>query len=106
MTYIAEGQMSLFDQDTWFGRTCQEHSVPTTEKISESCSKKRQKWQKGMPAFLDLRGDGLKADVSWEMGGVLLGEYTMLSFGECPSVERESRLSQILEGGGSSRNII
>jgi len=40
---------------------------------------------------------GLQADVSWEMGGQLLGDYTMLSFGEFPSEERESLLSQILE---------
>lgn len=48
-------------------------------------------------AVLDLR-NGRQADASWEMGGLLLGEYTMHSFGECPSEERESRLSQILEG--------
>ena len=39
----------------------------------------------------------MKQDASWEMGGALLGEYTMHSFGECPNEERESRLSQILE---------
>ena len=31
------------------------------------------------------------------MGGALLGVYTMRSFGECPNVEKESLLSQILE---------
>ena len=31
------------------------------------------------------------------MGGPLLGEYTMHSFGECPKEENASRLSQILE---------
>ena len=31
------------------------------------------------------------------MGGLLLGEYTMRSFGEYPSEEKGSRLSQILE---------
>lgn len=41
--------------------------------------------------------DGLRPAASWEMGGQLLGEYTMRSFGEFPSEERESRLSQILE---------
>ena len=33
----------------------------------------------------------------WEMGGPLLGEYTMRSFGEYPSEEKESHLLQILE---------
>ena len=31
------------------------------------------------------------------MGGALLGEYMMHSFGESPKEERESHLSQILE---------
>ena len=99
MTEI-QGQMSIFDfldQDIWSGKMSAEPSVPTTEKTSEPSLKKRQKWQKGMPAFLDLRGNGLTADASWEMGGALLGEYTMHSFGESPSVENVSLLSQILE---------
>ena len=52
-----------------------------------------------MPLFLDLRKDknGLQVDVSWQTGGLLLGEYMMHSFGEYPSEEKESRLSQILE---------
>lgn len=50
-----------------------------------------------IPGFEKWGGVGLQAEQSWEMGGALLGEYTMLSFGECPSVENESLLSQILE---------
>lgn len=94
-----EGQMSIFDLDIWSGRTYLEHSAPTKAKISESYSKKRQKWQKGVPAFLNLRkdSDGRNREPSWEMGGALPGEYMMRSFGECPSEERESLLSQILE---------
>ena len=34
---------------------------------------------------------------SWETGGALRGVYSTHSFGECPSVAVESRLSQILE---------
>ena len=34
---------------------------------------------------------------SWEIGGVLLGEYTMHSFGEYPKEENASLLSQILQ---------
>lgn len=34
---------------------------------------------------------------SWEMDSASLGAYTMLNTGECPSEERESSLSQILE---------
>ena len=102
MTDEIKGQMSIFDfldQDSWSGKMYPEHSVLTEEKISESSSKRPQKWQKGMPAFLDLRGgrNGRRVDASWEMGGLLLGEYTMHSFGECPKEENVSLLSQILE---------
>jgi len=107
MTEHLEGQMSIFDLDIWSGKMslahCQVQESRTEKicegKISESYLKKPQKSQTKMPLFLDLRGEqsGLQADASWEMGGLLLGEYTMRSFGEYPSEERESRLSQILE---------
>lgn len=96
-------QMSIFDflsQDSWCGKTCKEPSQATTEKISDASLKKPQKLSKGMPLFLDLRTEnGHIPDVSWEMGGQLLGDYMMHSFGEYPKEEKESRLSQILQGG-------
>jgi len=95
---LMDGQQTIFDLDIWSGKMCQELLAQTREKTSGQSSKRRQKWQKGMPAYLDLRmADGHTPDVSWEMGGALLGAYTMRSFGESPSEERESRLSQILE---------
>ena len=96
MTYIAEGQMSLFDQDTWFGRTYQEHSVPTVERTSAPSLKKLRGWSPKMPLFLDLR-NGRTQDASWEMDGALLGVPMTRNFGESPNVAVESRLSQILE---------
>ena len=100
MKKIVDGQMSLFDLDGWSGKMCPEHSAQTMEKTSEPSSKKQQGSLTKLPLFLDLqRGNGHQPDVSWEMGGALLGEYTTHSFGECPSEERESRLSQILQGG-------
>ena len=99
--YNLPGQLSIedvFGPDIWFGKTYQEPLAATVEKTSTQCLKKQQRWQKGMPAYLDLRGGaGHQPDASWEMGGALLGEYTMRSFGEYPSEEKESRLSQILE---------
>lgn len=86
------------DLDIWCGKTYSARSVQTTEMISASCWKKRQELRIKEPLFLDLRtGSGGLAGVSWETGGVLLGEYSTHSFGECPSVAVESRLSQILE---------
>ena len=100
--YVCDGQMSIedcFSPDLWSGRMSQEPLVQTAAKTSEPLLKKPQRSSAKMPLFLDLRGgaNGHRADASWEKGGALLGVYTMHSFGEYPSVERESRLSQILE---------
>ena len=101
--YVCEGQMSIFDllsQDTWSGKTYQEPSVQTKEKTSDVSFKKKRKSQIKTPLFLDLRGGaGVQAAALWVMGGPLLGEYMMHSFGECPKEEKESHLSQILQGG-------
>ena len=58
MTDQLEGQMSLFDLDTWFGKTCPEPCLQITEKTSERSLKKPQKSATRMPLFLDLRKNG------------------------------------------------
>ena len=98
--YLMEGQMSIFDQDSFCGKTspelCQAES--RKEKISESSSRSARESKTQMPLYLDLRKEnGRIADASWEMGGALLGEYSMHSFGESPKDEEESHLLQILE---------
>ena len=92
LNYIAEGQMSLFDLGTWYGKTSTEHSAATAEKTSVPSSKRPLKLPKGMPLFLDLRTDrnGPRADTSWEIGGALLGEGMTLSTGECRRDANES----------------
>ena len=50
------GQMSMFDQDTWYGRMFREHSAVTKEMTSDVSLKKQPKSQTKMPQFLDLRG--------------------------------------------------
>ena len=96
--YVCEGQMSIFDLDIWCGKTYPEPSVATKEKTSELSLKRQPKLSVKMPLFLDLRGGaGVQAAALWVMGGPLLGEYMMRSFGECPSEENVSLLSQILE---------
>ena len=96
-----KGQMSItdcFGPDIWSGKTCPEPLAQTKAKTSEPSSKKQRKSSVKMPLFLDLRGaSGAQAAASWVTGGVLLGEFTMHSFGECPNVENVSLLSQILE---------
>ena len=95
----ADGQMSLFDLDTWSGKTSPAHSQATEEKISDVSLRKQPESSIVTPMFLDLRGglDGTIRGLSWDMDGLSLGEFTTRSFGEYPSDERESRLSQILE---------
>ena len=91
-------QQQMSFQDLEYGRTSPELSVPQKAKTSEPSSKKQRESSVKMPLFLDLRGaSGVQAVASWVTGGVLLGEFTMHSFGECPSVENVSLLSQILE---------
>ena len=101
VNYECEGQMSIDDwlnPDSWSGKTSPEHSVQTKEKTSAAYLKKLAELRIKPPMYLCLKAEnGVQADASWETGGALLGVYTMHSFGESPSEERESRLSQILE---------
>lgn len=92
-------QISLFDQNGWFSKMSAECSVPTTEKISEPSSKKRQELPTPTSQFLDLRTDWVGAMLGsfWQTDGLWLGRYTLRSIGGFPKEERESRLSQILE---------
>ena len=86
-----------YTQISLFGKMCQEHSVPTKEKISEPCWKSLLVSDKQMLLFLDLTSGGAKQDISAVMGGASHGDKWMLNIGESPSEERESHLSWILE---------
>ena len=98
MTEQADGQVSLFDQDTWSGKTCQEHSAATEGGTSSPSSRKRSgSSSRKPPLFLCLKTDGPQAAASWETDGAFLGEFSTQGFGECPKDGVESHLSQILE---------
>ena len=98
MTEQMDGQVSLFAQDSWYGKTCRELSQATTEKTLPQSSKKRPgSSNRKPPLFLYLRRDGQSAGASWETDGALLGEFSTHSFGESPRDGVESHLSQILE---------
>ena len=95
--------MTMFDQDTWCGKTSPEpyRQESQKERTSASSSKKSQGSKTKMPQFLDLTS-GAQADASWVTDGASLGEYSMHSFGEHPTSlyhngVGESLLSQILE---------
>lgn len=92
------GQMSIFDLDMPCGKMFPEHSAATKEKILGSSSKNSAKLQTKQPMFLDLRKEnGTLVGASWGMGIPSRGECLMRDFGESPSEEEESGLSQILE---------
>lgn len=106
-------QIDISDLGLWFSKMSQDFCPPTTERTSESFSKRPQESWNRPPLFLDMRGGGLIAESFWDESGLSLGGYTTCSFGERPSstaiqemyskwglrsVVVDSRLSQILEG--------
>lgn len=106
MTYECEGQLTMFDQDTWFGRMFREPSqaeIPKEQTSRQSLKKSSKSKTKAQLMCLSLKGDGVTQAYSWETDSALLGEYMMRNFGEFPNEERESHLSQILMGGGAGK---
>ena len=100
MNEVMDGQVNLFDQDTWYGRTSSVLRQAMEEKTSRQSSKKSSKSQnRKLPIFKCLNMDGLHggATAMWQDDGAWLIESTMRNGGECPSAAVESRLSQILE---------
>ena len=83
-------------QDLSFGKTCQEHLVPTKEMTSKQSLKKSAKSKMDYCQCLNLQS-GAMQEKSWEMISQSLGECLMLNFGEYPKEEDVSTLSQILE---------
>lgn len=61
-------QMTMFDRDTWSGRTFPEPSVPQKAKTSAPSSKKPRGSRTKMPLFLDLRGG------KWTTAGCIMGD--------------------------------
>ena len=93
-------QVQWCDLDGWSGKMSPELSAVTEEKTSPPSSKKRSKSSNRKPPLCAcLKEAGLGADASMMIwaDGALLGEFTMRSFGECPSAENVLRLSAILE---------
>ena len=100
-----EGQLTWSDLGISFGRMFQEHSQaesPKGQTSKQSLKKSSKSSAKKLPLFLSLKTGGLKPDASAEWVTAAapfpsLGDFTMPSFGEYPSEENVSRLSQILE---------
>ena len=92
-------QEKILDHASWCGKTSPELSAQTKEQTSAQSCKKRSASSAKLPLFLCLTKAGHWQDASTVRGGIgpLRGEYSTLSFGESPSVDVESHLSQILE---------
>ena len=93
--YTVDGQMSMFDQDTWCGKMFAEPSVPTKEQTSKRSSRKSSRSSAKMPLMcLCLkRGNGQKPDSSleWETQeslSPLLTGYMMPSTGAFLNAEK------------------
>ena len=91
-------QQQISFLDSLFGKTSQEHSAATKAATSRRSSRPSAKSANPVFLFLNLtRGSGSLLGLCWDMVGALPGESMTLNFGEFPSDERESTLSQILD---------
>ena len=101
MTEREDGQVTWFGPDTWSGRTYREPFPAQKEQTLRRSLKKSSKSANREPmcmcVFRTRDGENPGATTLRMVPGQLLGEFTMRSFGECPSEENASRLSQILE---------
>lgn len=95
------GQLTLFDQDSWCGKTSPELSAAESRKakISASSSKKPSELRYLPYQFLDLSPDAgnLLGESYWETLSPWRGDASMLNTGASPREEKESSLSQILQ---------
>ena len=99
MTEMLDGQVSMFDLDSLYGKTFPERSTVIKEKTSGQSSRRSvASGGGGTILYLSLRKeDGLTPGASWGMVQALPGVSMTLNFGESPSAVRESTLSQILD---------
>lgn len=100
MTERPDGQVSLFDQDTWYGKTSLVPRAANKAVTSRQSSKKQSASQsRKLPIFKCLTRDGQLGGGTgtWTDDGAWLGACSTRNGGECPNAAVESRLSQILE---------
>lgn len=102
---MLDGQVALYDLDSWSGKTSMEQEALPAEtekaKTSQRLLKKSSKPASRILMCMSVSRtqDGLRPGViTLKMeAGALLGDFTTRSFGESPSAENVSRLSWILE---------
>lgn len=100
MTERPDGQVSLFDRDTWYGKTSLVPRAANKAVTSRLSSKKQSASQsRKPPIFKCLTRDGQLGGGTgtWMDDGAWLGACSTRNGGESPNAAVESRLSQILE---------
>ena len=101
--YEAE-QLSMFDQDLWYGKMFPVPTAPTRETTSALCSNRWREYPTQRFQSLCLKkAGGSDPARSWVTDGLSRGERSTLNFGECPSAENASTLSQILVANAPGR---
>nr|DAW55212.1 MAG TPA: Cytosine specific methyltransferase [Caudoviricetes sp.] len=101
MTEQMDGQVSLFAQDSWSGRTCRERSAPTTEKTSPQSSKKRSGSSSWKPPPVPVPEKG------WATSGCLMGDgwsvaWRVLDAQFWGVPQRRRRIVLVADFGGQS----
>ena len=95
MEYV---QLSLF------GKMFPEPTAPIRETTSGSCSNRWCEYPTQRFQSLCLKkGNGNAPGRSWATDGLSRGAHSTLNFGECPSAENASTLSQILVANAPDR---
>ena len=95
-----ENQVSMFDHDSWCGKTSPAHSVVQAVKISAPSSKKLPKLPTRPPLFLDLRG-------GWTGAGCIMGDGWSIAWRVLDAQfwgvpQRRRRIALVADFGGST----
>lgn len=116
MTDRTEDQITFVDLGIWSGKTCRDAPLQQgkdsqkAQTSKESSLKSAKSSAKKVPLFLSLRGGGLMPDASleWVIAASpfpSLGDFTMDSFGERPSMLTEECACEALPNGVSESRL-
>lgn len=107
MTEKPDGQVSLFDQDTWSGRTLLAHSAPTKDATSRQSSKKRFASQSRKPPILKcLKTDGQLGGGYRDVDGRWGVAWRVLDAQWWGVPQRRRRIALVADFGGTTAHEI
>ena len=107
MNEVLDGQVNLFDQDTWCGRTCPVPCQATEETTLRQSSKKSSKSQnRKLPIFKCLNMDGLHGGGYRDVAGRWSVAYRIHDAQWWGVPQRRRRISVVAEFGGSTAHEI